>query len=111
MRGRSALPGRPARLDSHEYTMTDDTHVDRTSVAVFGGRLATGLAAWLAPDREVRLVSDDSAVVATERDRAGLLVAQGSTATCRTSGRSPTTRSNRRWNRPPPEHRSMRRAT
>jgi Trk K+ transport system NAD-binding subunit len=56
--------------------MTDDTHVDRTSVAVFGGRLAKGLAVWLAPDREVRLVSDDSAVVATERDRAGLLVAQ-----------------------------------
>ena len=44
--------------------MTDDTHVDRTSVAVFGGRLAKGLAVWLAPDREVRLVSDDSAVVA-----------------------------------------------
>lgn len=88
--------------------MTDDTHVDRTSVAVFGGRLAKGLAVRLAPDREVRLVSDDRAVVesgrsepfaarhvdyatadlaavvgdvdvavvATERDRAGLLVAQ-----------------------------------
>ena len=43
--------------------MTDDIHIDRTLVAVFGGRLAKELAAWLAPDREVRLVSDDSAAM------------------------------------------------